>query len=202
MRMDKSKFVKIAASIGVSSFLLTGCAENDEESAQKESSAVKTDGTNQESEQETLNCDDKAPTIENIDKEELCRDNNSPATFNNESSHLPILPFVAGYLLASKTSNMYNTAKPNLMKKPYSNNIIPYREKDERRTGGSGGGGYYGGTSSNNDSSKKVDLNKQQPNSSTKVTPDSNTSKPSTPQTPKVNSGSSGIGNAKAPAGS
>ncbi|MED0963619.1 hypothetical protein COJ48_16215 [Bacillus cereus] len=201
MRMDKSKFVKIAASIGVSSFLLTGCADNDEESTQKESSAVKVDGTKQESEQETLNCDDKAPTTENIEKEELCRENHSPATFNNEGSHLPILPFVAGYLLASKTSNMYNTAKPNLMKKPYTNNIIPYSEKDERRTGGSGGG-YYGGTSSNNDSSKKVDLNKQQPNNSTKVTPDSNTSKSSTTQTPKVNSGSSGIGNAKAPAGS
>lgn len=201
MKMDKSKFVKIAASIGVSSFLLTGCADNDEENAQKESSAVKTDGMKQESEQETLNCDDKAPTTENIEKEELCRDNNSPASFNNESSHLPILPFVAGYLLASKTSNMYNTAKPNLTKKPYANNIIPYREKDERRSGGSGGG-YYGGTSSNNDSSKKVDLNKQQPNSSTKVTPDSNTSKSSTTQTPKVNSGSNGIGNAKAPAGS
>ncbi|MGE6551807.1 hypothetical protein ACQKFK_23220 [Bacillus mycoides] len=201
MRMDKSKFVKIAASIGVSSFLLTGCADNDEESAQKESSAVKTDGTKQESEQEKLNCDDKAPTTGNIEKEELCRDNNSPASFNNESSHLPILPFVAGYLLASKTSNMYNTAKPNLTKGPYANNIIPYREKDERRSGGSGGG-YYGGTSSNNDSSKKVDLNKQQPNSSTKVTPDSNTSKSSTTQTPKVNSGSNGIGNAKAPAGS
>ncbi|MFE4761510.1 hypothetical protein [Bacillus mycoides] len=201
MKMDKSKFVKIAASIGVSSFLLTGCADNNEENAQKESSAVKTDGMKQESEQETLNCDDKAPTTENIEKEELCRDNNSPASFNNESSHLPILPFVAGYLLASKTSNMYNTAKPNLTKKPYENNIIPYREKDERRSGGSGGG-YYGGTSSNNDSSKKVDLNKQQPNSSTKVTPDSNTSKSSTTQTPKVNSGSNGIGNAKAPAGS
>ncbi|KMN46120.1 hypothetical protein [Bacillus sp. LK2] len=201
MRMDKSKFVKIAASIGVSSFLLTGCADNDEESTQKESSAVKLDGTKQESEQETLNCDDKAPTTENIEKEELCRENHSPATFNNEGSHLPILPFVAGYLLASKTSNMYNTAKPNLMKKPYTNNIIPYSEKDERRTGGSGGG-YYGGTSSNNDSSKKVDLNKQQPNNSTKVTPDSNTSKSSTTQTPKVNSGSSGIGNAKTPAGS
>ncbi|MED1115624.1 hypothetical protein [Bacillus paramycoides] len=201
MRMDKSKFVKIAASIGVSSFLLTGCADNDEESTQKESSAVKVDGTKQESEQETLNCDDKAPITENIEKEELCRENHSPATFNNEGSHLPILPFVAGYLLASKTSNMYNTAKPNLMKKPYTNNIIPYSEKDERRTGGSGGG-YYGGTSSNNDSSKKVDLNKQQPNNSTKVTPDSNTSKSSTTQTPKVNSGSSGIGNAKAPAGS
>ncbi|CAM3972469.1 hypothetical protein [Bacillus paramycoides] len=201
MRMDKSKFVKIAASIGVSSFLLTGCADNDEESTQKESSAVKVDGTKQESEQETLNCDDKAPTTENIEKEELCRENHSPATFNNEGSHLPILPFVAGYLLASKTSNMYNTAKPNLMKKPYTNNFIPYSEKDERRTGGSGGG-YYGGTSSNNDSSKKVDLNKQQPNNSTKVTPDSNTSKSSTTQTPKVNSGSSGIGNAKAPAGS
>ncbi|MFD6508487.1 MULTISPECIES: hypothetical protein [unclassified Bacillus (in: firmicutes)] len=202
MRMDKSKFVKIAASIGVSSFLLTGCADNDEENAQKESSAVKTDGMKQESEQETLNCDDKAPTTENIEKEELCRDNNSPASFNNESSHLPILPFVAGYLLASKTSNMYSTAKPNLTKKPYTNNIIPYREKDERRSGGSGGGGYYGGTSSNNDSSKKVDLNKQQPSSSTKVAPDSNTSKSSTTQTPKVNSGSNGIGNAKAPAGS
>ncbi|QWU45603.1 hypothetical protein [Bacillus sp. NP247] len=202
MRMDKSKFVKIAASIGVSSFLLTGCADNDEESAQKESSAVKTDGTKQESEQETLNCDDKAPTTENIEKEELCRDNNSPASFNNESSHLPILPFVAGYLLASKTSNMYSTAKPNLIKKPYTNNIIPYREKDERRSGGSGGGGYYGGTSGNNDSSKKVDLNKEQPNSSNKVTTDSNTSKSSTTQTPKVNSGSSGIGNAKAPVGS
>ncbi|WP_242273908.1 hypothetical protein [Bacillus cereus group sp. BfR-BA-01310] len=201
MRMDKSKFMKIAASIGVSSFLLTGCADNDEESTQKESSAVKVDGTKQESEQETLNCDDKAPTTENIEKEELCRENHSPATFNNEGSHLPILPFVAGYLLASKTSNMYNTAKPNLMKKPYTNNFIPYSEKDERRTGGSGGG-YYGGTSSNNDSSKKVDLNKQQPNNSTKVTPDSNTSKSSTTQTPKVNSGSSGIGNAKAPAGS
>ncbi|WP_242234982.1 hypothetical protein [Bacillus cereus group sp. BfR-BA-01316] len=202
MRMDKSKFVKIAASIGVSSFLLTGCADNDEESAQKESSAVKTDGTKQESKQEALNCDDKAPTTENIEKEELCRDNNSPASFNNESSHLPILPFVAGYLLASKTSNMYSTAKPNLTKKPYANNIIPYREKDERRSGGSGGGGYYGGTSRNNDSSKKVDLNKEQPNSSNKVTTDSNTSKSSTTQTPKVNSGSSGIGNAKAPAGS
>ncbi|PQZ57848.1 hypothetical protein CQZ94_08440 [Bacillus sp. MYb209] len=197
MRMDKSKFVKIAASIGVSSFLLTGCADNDEESAQKESSAVKTDGTKQESKQEALNCDDKAPTTENIEKEELCRDNNSPASFNNESSHLPILPFVAGYLLASKTSNMYSTAKPNLTKKPYANNIIPYREKDERRSGG-----YYGGTSRNNDSSKKVDLNKEQPNSSNKVTTDSNTSKSSTTQTPKVNSGSSGIGNAKAPAGS
>ncbi|KFM99798.1 hypothetical protein D0U04_14090 [Bacillus clarus] len=199
MRMDKSKFMKIAASIGVSSFLLTGCADNEEENAQQESSTVKTDGTKQGNERETLNCDDKAPTTENIEKEELCRDMNSPATFNNESSHLPILPFVAGYLLASKTSNMYNTTKPNFMKRPYTNNIIPYQEKDERR--GGSGGGYYGGTSSNNDSSKKVDLNKQ-PNNTNKVTPDSNISKPSTTQTPKVNSGSSGIGNAKAPAGS
>lgn len=97
---------------------------------------------------------------------------------------------------------MNYTAKPNVMKKPYTNNVLSYREKDERRTGGSGGGGYYGGTTSNNDSSKKVDLNKQQPNPSNKVTPDTNTSKSSTTQTPKVNSGSSGIGNAKAPAGS
>lgn len=47
----------------------------------------------------------------------------------HENSHLPILPFVAGYLLASRTSNMNYTAKPNIMKKPYANNIIPYREK-------------------------------------------------------------------------
>ena len=47
----------------------------------------------------------------------------------HENSHLPILPFVAGYLLASRTSNMNYTAKPNIMKKPYANNVIPYREK-------------------------------------------------------------------------
>ncbi len=92
---------------------------------------------------------------------------------------------------------MNYTVKPNVMKKPYTNNVLSYREKDERRTGGSGGGGYYGGTTSNNDSSKKVDLNKQQHNPSNKVTPDTNTSKSSTTQTPKVNSGSSGIGNTK-----
>ena len=45
---------------------------------------------------------------------------------------------------------MNYTVKPNIMKKPYANNIIPYREKDQSRTGGSGGGGYYGGTNSNN----------------------------------------------------
>ncbi|MGR6008397.1 hypothetical protein ACT7CZ_06185 [Bacillus cereus] len=45
-------------------------------------------------------------------------------------------------------------------------------------------------------------LAKQQPNPSNKVTPDTNALKSSTTQTPKVNSGSSGIGNAKAPAGS
>lgn len=200
MRMDKSKFMKIAASIGVSSFLLTGCGDYEEETAQQESTAVKTDGGKQGNEQETLNCDDKAPTMENVEKDELCKENNTSFSSYHENSHLPILPFVAGYLLAGRTSNMNYVAKPNLMKKPYTNNVIPYREKDERKTGGSGG--YYGGTNSNNNSSKKVDLNKQQPNPSNKVTPDANTPKSSTTQTPKVNSGSSGIGNAKAPAGS
>ncbi|MGE6539176.1 hypothetical protein [Bacillus luti] len=202
MRMDKSKFIKVAASIGVSSFLLTGCGDYEEETAQKESTAVKTDDANQGNEQGTLNCDDKAPTMENVEKDELCKENNPSFSSYHENSHLPILPFVAGYLLASRTSNMNYTAKPNVMKKPYTNNLIPYREKDERRTGGSGGGGYYGGTNNNNNSSNKVDLNKQPPNTTNKVTPDTSTPKSSTTQTPKVNSGSSGIGNAKAPAGS
>lgn len=201
MRMDKSKFIKIATSIGVSSFLLTGCGDYEEDTAQQESTAVKTDGAKQGNEQERLNCDDKAPTNENVEKDELCKENNRSFSSYHESSHLPILPFVAGYLLASRTSNMNYSAKPNVLKKSYTNNIIPYREKDERRTGGSGGGGYYGGTNNSN-SSNKVDLNKQQPNPSNKVTPDTNTPKSSTTQTPKVNSGSSGIGNAKAPAGS
>lgn len=197
--MDKSKFIKIATSIGVSSFLLTGCGDYEEETAQQESTAVKTDGAKQGNEQETLNCDDKAPTNENIETDELCKENNPSFSSYHENSHLPILPFVAGYLLASRTSNMNYTAKPNLMKKPYANNVIPYREKDERRTSS---GGYSGGSNGNNNSSNKVDLNKQQPNPSNKVTPDTNTPKSSTTQTPKVNSGSSGIGNAKAPAGS
>ncbi len=203
MRMDKSKFIKVAASIGVSLFLLTGCGDYEEETAQKESTAVKTDGAKQGNEQEALHCDDKTPTNENVENDELCKEINPSFSSYNENSHLPILPFVAGYLLASRTSNMNYTAKPNVMKKPYANNIIPYREKDQSRTGGSGGGGYYGGTNSkNNNSSNKVDLNKQQPSTSNKVTPDTNTPKSSTTQTPKVNSGSSGIGNAKAPAGS
>ena len=200
MRMDKNKFLKVAASIGVSSFLLTGCGDYEEETAQQESNAVKTDDSKQGNEQETLNCDDKAPTNENVENDELCKENNPSFSSYNENSHLPILPFVAGYLLASKTSNMNYTAKPNLTKKPYANNVIPYREKDERRTGG--GGGYSGGSNGNNNSSNKVDLNKQQPNPSNKVTPDTNTPKSPTTQTPKVNSGSNGIGNAKAPAGS
>ncbi|KAA0765683.1 hypothetical protein [Bacillus sp. SH5-2] len=202
MRMDKSKFMKVAASIGVSSFLLTGCGDYEEETAQKESTAVKTDDAKQGNEQGTLNCDDKTPTMENVEKDELCKENNPSFSSYHENSHLPILPFVAGYLLASRTSNMNYTAKSNVMKNPYTNNVIPYREKDERRTGGSGGGGYYGGTNSNNNSSNKVDLNKQPPNTANKVTPDTSTPKSSTTQTPKVNSGSSGIGNAKAPAGS
>ncbi len=200
--MDKSKFIKIATSIGVSSFLLTGCGDYEEETAQQESTAVKTDGAKQRNEQETLNCDDKAPTNENVEKDELCKENNPSFSSYHENSHLLILPFVAGYLLASRTSNMNYTAKPNLMKKPHANNVIPYREKDERRTGGGSSGGYSGGSNGNNNTSNKVDLNKQQPNPSNKVTPDTNTPKSSTTQTPKVNSGSSGIGNAKAPAGS
>jgi len=200
--MEKSKFIKIATSIGVSSFLLTGCGDYEEETAQQESTAVKTDGAKQRNEQETLNCDDKAPTNENIEIDELCKENNPSFSSYHENSHLPIFPFVAGYLLASRTSNMNYTAKPNLMKKPYANNVIPYREKDERRTGGGSSGGYSGGSNGNNNTSNKVDLNKQQPNPSNKVTPDTNTPKSSTTQTPKVNSGSSGIGNAKAPAGS
>lgn len=200
--MEKSKFIKIATSIGMSSFLLTGCGDYEEETAQQESTAVKTDGAKQRNEQETLNCDDKAPTNENIETDELCKENNPSFSSYHENSHLPILPFVAGYLLASRTSNMNYTAKPNLMKKPYANNVIPYREKDERRTGGGSSGGYSGGSNGNNNSSNKVDLNKQQPNPSNKVTPDTNTPKSSTTQTPKVNSGSSGIGNAKARAGS
>ncbi|MGA5660759.1 hypothetical protein ACPCZR_14405 [Bacillus bombysepticus] len=202
MRMEKSKFIKIATSIGVSSFLLTGCGDYEEETAQQESTAVKTDGAKQRNEQETLNCDDKAPTNENVEIDELCKENNPLFSSYHENSHLPILPFVAGYLLASRTSNMNYTAKPNLMKKPYANNVIPYREKDERRTGGGSSGGYSGGSNGNNNTSNKVDLNKQQPNPSNKVTPDTNTPKSSTTQTPKVNSGSSGIGNAKAPVGS
>ncbi|MEB8556676.1 hypothetical protein P4G69_33360, partial [Bacillus cereus] len=179
-----------------------GCGDYEEETAQQESTAVKTDGAKQRNEQETLNCDDKAPTNENVEKDELCKENNPSFSSYHENSHLPILPFVAGYLLASRTSNMNYTAKPNLMKKPYANNVIPYREKDERRTGGGSSGGYTGGSNGNNNTSNKVDLNKQQPNPSNKVTPDTNTPKSSTTQTPKVNSGSSGIGNAKAPAGS
>ena len=200
--MEKSKFIKIATSIGMSSFLLTGCGDYEEETAQQESTAVKTDGAKQRNEQETLNCDDKAPTNENVETDELCKENNPSFSSYHENSHLPILPFVAGYLLASRTSNMNYTAKPNLMKKPYANNVIPYREKDERRTGGGSSGGYSGGSNGNNNISNKVDLNKQQPNPSNKVTPDTNTPKSSTTQTPKVNSGSSGIGNAKAPVGS
>ena len=95
----------------------------------KKSTAVKTDGAKQGNELETLNCDDKAPTNENVEKDELCKENNPSFSSYNENSHLPILPFVAGYLLASRTSNMNYSAKPNVLKKPYTNNIIPYREK-------------------------------------------------------------------------
>ncbi len=73
MRMEKNKFLKVAASIGVSSFLLTGCGDYEEENVQQENTAVKTDGGKQGSEQEPLNCDDRAPTTENVEKMSYAR---------------------------------------------------------------------------------------------------------------------------------
>ena len=67
MRMDKSKFIKLLLNRSII-FLLTGCGDYEEETAQQESTAVKTDGAKQGNELETLNCDDKAPTNENVEK--------------------------------------------------------------------------------------------------------------------------------------
>ncbi|MCQ6547396.1 hypothetical protein NPX94_29930, partial [Bacillus wiedmannii] len=90
-----------------------------EETVQKESTAVKTDGAKQGNEQEARHCDDKTPTNENVENDELCKEINPSFSSYNENSHLPILAFVAGYLLGSRTSNMNYSAKPNVMKKPY-----------------------------------------------------------------------------------
>ena len=80
MRMDKSKFIKLLLNRSVI-FLLTGCSDYEEDTAQQESTAVKTDGAKQGNEQERLNCDDKAPTNENVEKDELCKENNPSFLF-------------------------------------------------------------------------------------------------------------------------
>ena len=70
---------------------------------------------------------------------------------------------------------MNYTAKPNLMKKPYANNVIPYREKMSVEQVAVVAVVILVVLTVTIILPIKVDLNKQRGNPSNKVTPDTNT---------------------------
>ncbi|GAB6685796.1 hypothetical protein PDN74_23765 [Bacillus cereus] len=227
MKMSNKKFMKIAANLGISTVLLTGCVGDLEED---NSLAIDQDTTDKEETQKqcTSNqindneCFEEMPTTGPI-KHEDKQDNPSVEHDNGWSSAL--VPFAAGAAgmmlinsLNKKNPGQFNNNTNHTYRPPMTQRPLPEVPKEKEKEKGRGtststtttsGGGANKQTNnsastSKNESKDKVNLNKSDSNKSNVPSPKTSnpkqSSKPSS--TSKVTSGSSGIGNAKAPAGS
>ncbi|KAA6448265.1 hypothetical protein AB1J99_31135 [Bacillus bombysepticus] len=224
MKMKKNKFLKIAANLGVSTVLLAGCVGDIEDSNTiSEHDVNNEDGTKENSTTENKNC----PPIDNKENKNECFSEiptdgptkNSSISSNNSNGYSMgatdlLLPLATGYMLGNmfkqspnnvssvQTQRPTNYFKPGIVQQP----ITPNKEDKDKRSSSSAATSNYSQSGKAND---KVNLNKDntpKQNSRTNSTGNSKTIVPNQSVKPspsaKVPSGSSGIGNAKAPAGS
>ncbi|EEL79156.1 hypothetical protein bcere0028_52420 [Bacillus cereus AH1271] len=230
MKMSNKKFMKIAANLGISTALLTGCVGDLEEN---NSLAIDRDTTDKEETQKqcTSNqineneCFEEMPTIGPVKHED--KQNNPSVEHDNgwSSALVPFAAGAAGMMLINSlnkknpgqiNNNTNHTYRPPMTQRPLPE-VPKEKEKEKGRgtsttTSGGGANKQANNSASTNkiESKDKVNLNKNDTNKSNTSTPKTpkttnptQASKPSKPSsTGKVTSGSSGIGNAKAPAGS
>lgn len=221
MKMKKRKFFKIAANLGVSTILLAGCVGDIEES----NTISEHDVNNEDGTKENKNC----PPIDNKENKNECFSEmptdgptkNSSINSNNSNGNSIgatdlLLPLATGYMLGNmfkqspnnvssvQSQRPTNYYKPGIVQQP----ITPNKEdKDkDKRSSSSAATSNYSQSGKAND---KVNINKDntpKQNSRTNSTGNSKTIVPNQSAKPspsaKLPSGSSGIGNAKAPAGS
>lgn len=219
MKMKKNKFLKIAANLGVSTVLLAGCVGDIEDS----NTISDYDVNNEDSTKENKNC----PPIDNNENKNECfsempadgpTKNSSISSNNNNGNSIGatdlLLPLATGYMLGNmfkqspnnvssvQSQRPTNYYKPGIVQQP----ITPNKEDKDKRSSSSAATSNYSQSGKSND---KVNLNKDntpKQNSRTNSTGNSKTIVPNQSAKPspsaKVPSGSSGIGNAKAPAGS
>lgn len=219
MKMKRNKFLKIAANLGVSTVLLAGCVGDIEDS----NTISEHDVNNGDSIKENKNC----PPIDNKENKNECFSEmpadgptkNSSISSNNSNGNSIgatdlLLPLATGYMLGNmfkqspnnvssvQSQRPTNYYKPGIVQQP----ITPNKEDKDKRSPSSAATSNYSQSGKSND---KVNLNKDntpKQNSRTNSTGNSKTIVPNQSAKPspsaKVPSGSSGIGNAKAPAGS
>ncbi|GAB6617823.1 lipoprotein [Bacillus cereus] len=227
MKMSNKKFMKIAANLGISTALLTGCVGDLEEN---NSLAIDRDTTDKEETQKqcTSNqineneCFEEMPTIGPVKHEDK---QNNPSVEHDNGWSSALVPFAAGAAgmmlinsLNKKNPGQINNNTNHTYRPPMTQRPLPEVPKEKEKEKGRGtststtttsGGGANKQTNNSastnkNESKDKVNLNKSDSNKSNVPSPKTSnptqSSKPSS--TSKVTSGSSGIGNAKAPAGS
>ncbi len=224
MKMSNKKFMKIAANLGISTALLTGCVGDLEEnnSLAIDQDTTDNEGTQKQCTSNQINeneCFEEMPTTGPVKHEEK-QDNPSVEHDNGWSSAL--VPFAAGAAgmmlinsLNKKNPGQINNNTNHTYRPPMTQRPLPEVPKEKEKEKGRGtststsaatsSGGANNSASTNKSESKdKVNLNKSDTNKSNASTP--KTTNPTQPSksssTSKVTSGSSGIGNAKAPAGS
>lgn len=225
MKMSNKKFMKIAANLGISTALLTGCVGDLEEnnSLAIDQDTTDNEGTQKQCTSNQINeneCFEEMPTTGPVKHEEK-QDNPSVEHDNGWSSAL--VPFAAGAAgmmlinsLNKKNPGQINNNTNHTYRPPMTQRPLPEVPKEKEKEKGRGtstittsGGGANKQTNNSastnkNESKDKVNLNKSDTNKSNASTP--KTTNPTQPSksssTSKVTSGSSGIGNAKAPAGS
>ncbi|HFK1766549.1 TPA: hypothetical protein ACGXQA_005160 [Bacillus mobilis] len=224
MKMKRNKFLKIAANLGVSTVLLAGCVGDIEDSNTiSEHDVNNGDSTKENSTKENKNC----PPMDNKENKNECFSEmpadgptkNSSISSNNSNGNSIgatdlLLPLATGYMLGNmfkqspnnvssvQSQRPTNYYKPGIVQQP----ITPNKEDKDKRSPSSAATSNYSQSGKSND---KVNLNKDntpKQNSRTNSTGNSKTIVPNQSAKPspsaKVPSGSSGIGNAKAPAGS
>ncbi|MFV1009061.1 hypothetical protein [Bacillus cereus] len=221
MKMSNKKFMKIAANLGISTVLLTGCVGDLEED---NSLAIDQDTTDKEETQKqcTSNqindneCFEEMPTTGPVKHEDK---QNNPSVEHDNGWSSALVPFAAGAAgmmlinsLNKKNPGQINNNTNHTYRPPMTQRPLPEVPKEKEKEKGRGtstntsaatsSGGANNSASTNKSESKdKVNLNKSDTNKSNASTP--KTTQPSKPSsTSKVTSGSNGIGNAKAPAGS
>lgn len=216
MKMEHKKFVKIAASLGVSTFLLVGCGSDDEEQG--------ISNANQNQDQDVKNSSQCPPESQNQDK--ACVDhlpqegpvnktasnyNNQTYTENGMNWGAAILPFAAGYMFANMGNRDNGFMNGKMLDRQGGNNFPPLMKNqspwnpalnyDKEPKDKDTSGGRTGGAGTVSSSNNKVDLNKSSKSSSNGTETTTKGGQSSTPGAITPN-GSSGIGNSKAPAGS
>ncbi len=226
MKMSNKKFMKIAANLGISTVLLTGCVGDLEED---NSLAIDQDTTDKEETQKqcTSNqindneCFEEMPTTGPVKHEDK---QNNPSVEHDNGWSSALVPFAAGAAgmmlinsLNKKNPGQINNNTNHTYRPPMTQRPLPEVPKEKEKEKGRGtststntsaatsSGGANNSASTNKSESKdKVNLNKSDTNKSNASTPKTtNPTQPSKPSsTSKVTSGSNGIGNAKAPAGS